>query len=279
MPEGQDIWSYLLASHDPKTGKKFTHEELVSEASLFIIGGTDGMITAATATLFYLLHDRQVLDQLTSELRQAFPPSGGPAEAVQNGLCPIRFASPELARIQLLSACIDEAMRLSPPVPSILPRTIGPGGMVIDGEFFPEGLDIGIPHYSLQRDPDYFQEPLAYKPRRWLMTDYESNKPEPRSRSKLIPGVGQAPSFTPFGAGRSSCIGKFMAYQEISYILARLMWHFDMKLDPQQAHIGEGTGTGQEGRERKNEFQLYCRFVSQQYGPVILFRKRKLEGL
>lgn len=56
-----DIWDALLAARDPKTGRGFTEEELTSEASLFIIGGTDGMITCATSTLFYLLHNPATL--------------------------------------------------------------------------------------------------------------------------------------------------------------------------------------------------------------------------
>ncbi|RYP22086.1 hypothetical protein DL765_001845 [Monosporascus sp. GIB2] len=276
MSGAQDIWAYLLDSRDPKTGRKFTQEELTSEASLFIIGGTDGMITATTATLFYLLHNPPALDRLTREIRNAFPARKDCLPGMEEAECPVRFASPELQKITYLPACIDEAMRLSPPVPSILPRAVGPGGMLIEGEFFPEGIDIGIPHYSLHRSPEYFPEPLKYKPERWLQGEYSHQLEQPQgARGPMVAGSGQASSFMPFGAGRSSCIGKHMAYQEVSYILARLIWHYDMRLDPDMGHIGEGTGTGPEGRERKDEFQLYCRFVSEQDGPVIQFKVRE----
>ena len=154
-------------------------------------------------------------------------------------------------------------------------RVVGPGGMFIEGQFSTEGTDIGIPHYTLHRDPEYFPDPLLYNPDRWLAGERYSDTPENPCIGSMVAGTGQAPSFTPFGAGRSGCIGKHMAYQEMSYILARLIWHFDMKLDTEMAHIGEGTGTGSEGRERKDEFQLSCRFVSQQDGPVIIFKRRE----
>lgn len=89
-----DIWEALLASRDPKTGGAFRSEELTSEASLFIIGGTDGMITATTSTLFYLLHSQHALDRLVHDLREAFPPT-----VEKDRPCPIRFACPELQRI------------------------------------------------------------------------------------------------------------------------------------------------------------------------------------
>ncbi|CAG8976544.1 hypothetical protein HYALB_00011021 [Hymenoscyphus albidus] len=260
-----DIWEALLTARDPKSGRGFTPEELTSEASLFIIGGTDGMITATTSTLFYLVHNPDALHRLTRELREAFPATPSPTGKLS---CPIQFASPELQRVDWLFACIDESMRISPPVPSILPRRAGPGGIVVDGDFFPEGTDLGIPHYSLHRNPDVFPEPLAYKPQRWMSKDEAKE-----GGVALKPGVGSGPSFTPFGAGRSSCIGKDMAYKEVAYILARLIWQFDIKLD-QNDLTGEGLGTGPEGRERKDEFQLFDRFVSEQRGPTLQFRRR-----
>ncbi|KAF2973101.1 hypothetical protein GQX73_g675 [Xylaria multiplex] len=269
-PHDDDIWAHLLASEDPKSGRKFTHEELISEASLFIIGGTDGMISSVTATLFYLVHNPHTLERLTREIRDAFPASDDHA-------CPIRFASRELQEIVYLPACIDEAMRISPPVPSILPRVVGPGGITVEGEFFPEGVDLGIPHYSLHRSLEYFPEPLTYKPERWIrpQSNYFADGQSQNCADTLSAGTGQAPSFTPFGAGRSSCIGKHMAYQEMSYILARLIWQFDMRLDPERGHIGEGVSGGREGRTRKDEFQVYCNFVSRVEGPVVQFRQRQ----
>ncbi|KAH6678007.1 cytochrome P450, partial [Halenospora varia] len=263
-----DIWEALLASRDPKTGRAFTSEELTSEASLFIIGGTDGMITATTSMLFYLLHCQHTLDRLVHDLREAFPPT-----VEKDRPCPIRFACPELQRITWLFACIDEAMRIRPPVPSILPCRVGPGGILVDGEFFPEGTDLGIPHYSLHRSADIFADPLAYKPGRWVTTSQNECNGE-KSGVCLRAGVGSAPSFTPFGAGRSSCIGKDFAYKEVSYILACLIWLFDMKLD-QNDVTDEGLRTGPEGRERKDEFQLYDRFVGEQSGPMVQFRLRQ----
>ncbi|RFU74504.1 benzoate 4-monooxygenase cytochrome p450 [Trichoderma arundinaceum] len=280
MPH-RDIWAALLASRDPKTGEAFSTEELISEASLFIIGGTDGMITATTSTLFYLLHNPRTLERLTREIREAFPLSaddiGKKASAVK---CPIRFASAELQRIAYLPACIDEAMRISPPVPSILPRVVGTGGMTVDGEYFPAGVNLGIPHYSMHHDEDNFAQPLTYAPERWFPEERERGLKDGsvpvsgKESAKMLPAVGQSYGFTPFGAGRGSCIGKYLAYQEMSIVLARLIWLFDIRLDP-SSNMGEGVGDAREGRECRNEFQLYDRFVSSQKGPMLQFRYRE----
>lgn len=277
----RDIWQALIASRDPKTGNAFSTEELISEASLFIIGGTDGMITATTSTLFYLTHNPRTLERLTREIREAFHLS--PEDVGKKGSnvkCPIRFASAELQRIAYLPACIDEAMRMSPPVPSILPRVVGPGGLTVDGEYFPAGMNLGIPHYSMHHSEDNFAEPLTYAPERWFPEERikglkDGSVPVSGKESpKMRPAVGQAYGFTPFGGGRSSCIGKYLAYQEMSIVLARLIWLFDIRLDP-SSNMGEGIGDAREGRECRTEFQLYDRFVSSQKGPMLQFRYRE----
>ncbi|PNP58823.1 hypothetical protein THARTR1_01071 [Trichoderma harzianum] len=277
----RDIWQGLLASRDPKTGNAFSTEELISEASLFIIGGTDGMITATTSTLFYLTHNPRTLERLTREIREAFPLSPGDiGKKASNVKCPIRFASAELQKIVYLPACIDEAMRMSSPVPSILPRVVGAGGMTVDGEYFPAGVNLGIPHYSMHHSEDNFAEPLTYAPERWIPEERikglkDGSVPVSGKESpKMRPAVGQSYGFTPFGGGRSSCIGKYLAYQEMSIVLARLIWLFDIRLDP-GSNMGEGIGEAREGRECKSEFQLYDRFVSSQKGPMLQFRYRE----
>ncbi|KAK4069308.1 hypothetical protein Trihar35433_5887 [Trichoderma harzianum] len=277
----RDIWQALIASRDPKTGEAFSTEELISEASLFIIGGTDGMITATTSTLFYLTHNPRTLERLTREIREAFPLSTEDlGKRASNVKCPIRFASVELQRIVYLPACIDEAMRMSPPVPSILPRVVGPGGLTVDGEYFPAGVNLGIPHYSMHHSEDNFAEPLKYAPERWFPEERtkglkDGSVPVSSKESpKMRPAVGQAYGFTPFGGGRSSCIGKYLAYQEMSIVLARLIWLFDIRLDP-SSNMGEGIGDAREGRRCKTEFQLYDRFVSSQKGPMLQFRYRE----
>lgn len=276
-----DIWSSLLASRDADTGAAFTQEELISEAGLFIIGGTDTMITAITSTIFYLLHNQRALNRLTREIREAFPLRADSKKKRASGIsCPIRFASKSLQKITYLPACIDEAMRISPPIPGILPRVTGPGGLIVDGEFFPAGVNLGIPHYRLHRNEEYFPQPLVYAPERWVAEDRykdhldERLPPLGKETGALQPGSGQGSCFTPFGAGRASCIGKHLAYQNMSYILARLVWTFNMRLDPGST-LGEGTGKGSWKRHRKDEFQLTNCFVGSQNGPMVQFRYRE----
>ena len=57
-------------------------------------------------------------------------------------------------------------------------------------------------------------------------------------------------AFTPFGLGRTSCIGKYLAYQEMSLVIARMIWLFDMRIQPGST-IGESNARLGLGRTRR----------------------------
>ena len=287
----RDLFAALLEAKDPETGRGFTHEELISEAGLLIIGGSDTTITAITANIFYLLHYPSALSRLQQEIRGTF----SDVETIRIG--------PQLSSCRYLLACIDETMRLSPSIGSLLPREVLPGGIIIDDEWFPPGIDIGVPHYTLHHNEAYFPDSFAYKPERWLggepslkpdITDIPSSGAATGQFEDWLAGAPNATksnnadtpeadlalaqsAFTPFGVGRTSCIGKYLAYQEMSLVLARMVWLYDMRIQPGTT-AGEGNAKMGWGRTRKNEFQLLDRFVSMHSGPMVEFRSRRLSA-
>ena len=275
----KDLFAALMEAKDPETGRGLTHGELVSEAGLLIIGGSDTTISSTTATIFYLLHYPDKLRKLQDEVRNTF-------SAVEE-IC----IGPQLASCSYLTACIDESMRLSPAIGSLLPREVLPGGLVVDGEWFPPGTNMGVPHYTLHHNEDYFPDPYLFVPERWIPDQSpfsvrdeeavdisekrsgETQNPSPTSKSDTNHTKAQL-AFTPFGFGRTSCVGKYLAYQEMSLVIARLMWLYDMRLEPGST-AGEGNAKFGPGRTRKNEFQLQDRFVATHEGPMVQFRPRQ----
>jgi len=250
----KDIFYYLLRSKDPETGEGFSKGELWGESNTLIIAGSDTTSTTLTATIFYLLHNPKVLDRLNDEVRTKF----SSLEEIRSG--------PLLNSCIYLRACIDEAMRMSPPVGGVLPRTVLPGGMDILGHHIPAGVGVGSPIYALHHNEKFVPNPYHYHPSRWLLS-------EPGVTVQSVEALHSV--FNPFSIGPRGCIGKPMAYLELSLTLARLVWGFDMKLaDGPQGMIGEGRKGLGLGREREDEFQLEDIFVSEKRGPVAHFRDR-----
>lgn len=250
----KDFFYHLLKAKDPESGKGFAPAELWGESNLLIIAGSDTTSTALAAAFFYLTHNPSTLQKLTAEIRSAFTD----VEEIAIG--------PTISGLQYLRACIDEAMRLSPSVGGLLPRQVLHGGMEVEGKFIPEGTIVGVPHYAIHHNPVYFPEPFQYKPERWIVGS------EPGITAETVATSQSA--FCPFSIGPRGCIGKGMAYVELTTALARAVYMYDMRLAP-GSHVGEGSPDLEYGRRRPMEFQLQDTFTSIKNGPLVEFRERR----
>ncbi|CAJ2510445.1 Uu.00g051480.m01.CDS01 [Anthostomella pinea] len=141
--------------------------------------------TTMSALFFYLSRYPKCYQRLSHEIRGAF-------ETAAN----IRFG-PKPANCQSLRVCIDETMRISPPVPGTMWRELQPGdgnAFVVDGHVIPPGTQ------------------------RWLASETTE------AERKVM-----RDSFAPFSIGYRDCAGKNMAYLKMSLVIAKTLWHFDFK--------------------------------------------------
>jgi cytochrome P450 len=249
----KDFTHYLLESRDPQTGKGYSQTELQSEAALIVVAGADTTSVTLSATIFYLVHYPQVLAKLATEIRTAF----SDVEEIRVGQT--------LGSLVYLRAVIDEALRISPPIPGLLPREVLPGGIEIDGNLIPSGTQVGASAYAIHHNEEYFPNAFTYWPERWIV-DPETGVSEE--------DVAQAHSaFCAFSLGTRGCIGKGLAYAELTVTLGRLLFLFDLR-EAEGETIGGGKPELGFGRKRKNEYQIKDRFVGERDGPVIEFKAR-----
>lgn len=204
-----------------------------------------------SSTIFYLLHNPAAFVRLEAEVLPRFDN----VEEIRGGST--------LASCRWLRACIDEAMRMSPGVPGLLPREVLEGGLVTEKTFFPAGTDMGVSPYAIHHNEDYYPDSFAYKPERWIVEGKNSAADVARAQS----------AFCPFSIGPRGCVGKAMAMKELMLIIARAVWLYEMRLAPGDQR-GEGGGDAKLGRHRVQEFQMRDMFVSKTDGPVVQFRLR-----
>ena len=228
-----------------------------------IIAGSDTTSTAMAATLFYLVRNPSALARATEEVRSKF----SDVEEIRQGAT--------LTSCSYLRACIDEAMRMSPSVGGLLPREVLAGGMTICDEFVPAGTVVGTPHYAVHHHEEYYPSPFSYVPERWLAGDTN-----PLTGSTVTEDdVATAQSaFCPFSIGPRGCIGKGLAYIEMSVTLARVLFMYDMRRAVGVVDPGEGRDDLEWGRHRREEYQLVDTFTSMKDGPMIEFRRREVEA-
>ena len=203
-----------------------------------------------SSTIFYLLHNPATLVRLEAEVISRFDD----VEEIRGDLI--------LASCRWLRACIDEAMCMSLGVPGLLPREVLEGGLVAEKTFFPSGTDVGVPHYAIHHNEDYYPDSFAYKPERWIVEGKTSAADVARAQ----------PTFCPFSSGPRGCVGKAMAMKELMLIIARVVWLYEMRLAP-----GDHRGGGRDaklGRHRVREFQMRDMFVSKTDGPIVQYHRR-----
>lgn len=261
----KDFMHYLIKARDPETGEKFTPQDLVMEAALLVGAGSDTSSTALSGIFFYLTHDPAVLKRLQDEVRSSFDN----VEEIKSGA--------KLSGLRYLRACIDEGLRMTPPVPTILSRRVLPGGATIDGHHLPADTVVGVPIYTIHHNETYFPEPFTYKPERWIPDDdyhdrYSgaSKAPFPVTQSSV---ELQRKAWMPFSVGPRNCVGKNMAMMELLFTIARIMYLYDIRNAP-GSKTGEGGAGKGPGREREGEYQIKDYFVADREGPLIEFKRR-----
>nr|POF05239.1 berbamunine synthase [Quercus suber] len=113
-----------------------------------------------------------------------------------------------LSHLPYLEACVKETLRLYPPGPLlILHRALQTCRVM--GYTIPKDSFISVNIWSIDRDPMVFNDPLSFKPKRFLDSSLDFK--------------GTNFDYTPFGAGRRGCPGQPLATRQVPLILASLV--------------------------------------------------------
>uniref|UniRef100_A0A0A9YG98 Putative cytochrome P450 6a14 n=1 Tax=Lygus hesperus TaxID=30085 RepID=A0A0A9YG98_LYGHE len=166
---------------------------LGAQLFVFLIAGFETTSTTIYHLTYLLSQNEECQDKAREEINRILAKHGD-------------FSYDMLRELTYLSNCIDETLRLFPPVPFMM-RTCTKEYTFPDGTTIPKKTNIVIPVYSIQHDPKYFPEPEKFKPERF--------------EHGIIKG-----SYSPFGEGPRVCIGKRFALVEIKLAMARLLTTF-----------------------------------------------------
>lgn len=165
--------------------------------------GSDTTAIALTHVLYYLIKNPRSLAILREEVAEVMSEEAiAPYAKVKN--------------LPYLKACLDESLRLSPPVSRGLERRTPPGGMQIAGETIPGDVAVSVPTYVVHRDPTIFSEPNEYRPERWF---------EDGERAKQM-----RDAFIPFSTGARGCIGRNISMIEQQILVATLVHRYEFAL-------------------------------------------------
>lgn len=105
--------------------QKLSLQQLEGNASIIIIAGSETTATLLSGATYLLLKNPAKMKELVNEVRTTFDKESD-----------VNLTS--VNKLTYMLACLDEALRLYPPVPTGLPRTVPEGGATVRGEFLPE---------------------------------------------------------------------------------------------------------------------------------------------
>ncbi|KAM0541843.1 hypothetical protein ACHAO7_010255 [Fusarium culmorum] len=188
-------------------GNEMTFEELASNAQILILAGSETTATVLTATTYFLASNPEILKKVVNEVRSGFDSEN-------------EIDMHSVNKLTYMLACLNEGMRMFPPVINGTLRQIRPEGDDIIGHYIPGGATVDVWQWAVHNNPDHFALADQYVPERWL----ENNDPRFANDAKQ--------ALNPFSLGPRDCIGKNLAYAEMRMILARVLWNFDIGLHP-----------------------------------------------
>ncbi|KAI1123506.1 cytochrome P450 monooxygenase-like protein [Nemania abortiva] len=199
--EKPDIWNLLLAKEED--GPLLTLPQMHSNAELFMAAGTETTATLLSGLTNLLLTSPRCMKALVNEVRSAFDSNDQ-----------IDFDS--LSKLPYLNACLEEGLRMYPPIPSAFPRVIPEGGNSILGKWIPPGTSVSVHATASYRDPNNFRDPNKFIPERWMGDPaFENDQRDARQ---------------PFSLGPRNCLGMGMAWREMRLLLAKIVFNFDLDL-------------------------------------------------
>ncbi|KAF1360041.1 cytochrome P450 [Lizonia empirigonia] len=206
--EHRDFLHYILSANDEKG---MSPAEINVNAFSLSIAGSESTATTLSGAAFFMLMRPSVYQRLVHEVRSAH-------------LNEKDISLTSTHKLEYLDAVIMETLRMYPPVAITLPRCVPAGGETIKGHFVPEGMTVGIHHYSAYHLPDNFHRPNDFLPERWL----------PGTRDAAPFASDNKECMQPFSFGPRNCLGKNIARVEMRLLFAKLLFRFDWTIEPGQ---------------------------------------------
>ncbi|SMR57319.1 unnamed protein product [Zymoseptoria tritici ST99CH_1E4] len=185
-----DIMGWLLKAY-----KDVPHPEkdtmLQADARLIIVAGSDTTAATFTYLFFHLAQNPEIVEKLREEL-----------DPLTTG----DWQDKDIRNAPILNGCINEALRMHPPVPSGVERLTPPEGLKVGDTWIPGNVQFVTPMFVMGRDPDIYAQPDTFLPERWST---QSDK------------VKHKDAFAPFSMGPMGCIGKNLALMELRTLTTR----------------------------------------------------------
>lgn len=187
-----DFLSRFMAARD-ESGQPMSDKQLRDEAVTLLLAGHE----TTALTLSWSLHLLGTHPEVQARL----------ADEIELALGSRSVTTDDLPQLKLAEGVVMEAMRLYPPAWMLGRQALGE--FEIAGHTFGPGTTVFIAPLVLHKDPRYFDDPLAFRPERWL----------DGTLARSLPRF----AYMPFGGGPRICVGQRFAMMSATMMLATIV--------------------------------------------------------
>ncbi|KAL1208702.1 Cytochrome P450 89A2 [Cardamine amara subsp. amara] len=195
----------LLDLELPDEKRKLNEDEIVSLCSEFLNGGTDTTTTGLQWIMANLVKNQEIQERLYEEIKSVV---GEDAEEVEEE---------DIKKMPYLKAVVLEGLRRHPPGHFVVNHSVTED-TVLGGYKVPKKGTINFMVAEIGRDPTVWEEPMAFKPERFIGDE------------EVVDITGsRGIKMMPFGAGRRICPGIGLAMLHLEYYVANMVKEFEWK--------------------------------------------------
>lgn len=206
-----DLLARLMEGRDEK-GEKLGRQELTAEALTQLIAGSDTTSNTSCALLFHCLSRPDVVRKLQAELDAAIPADQDVPTFDQ------------VRNLKYMDCVIQETLRIHSTSSLGLPRQVPVGGAEVAGRFFPQGVVLSVPAYTMHHSKEIWgPDADEFRPERW---------------EKVT--EAQKAAFIPFSYGPRACVGRNVAEMELALIVATVFRRYEFELRQEGMETREG---------------------------------------
>jgi len=198
---GTDLLAQLLTARRPETRARLDDVAVRDLIVAVLFTAHEALACALNWCFLLLALHRKLQDRIQEQLDEVL------------GDSPVNTRN--LERLELAHCAFDEALRLYPPVPRL--TRVATGDDTIMGYDVTAGTVVQISIYALHHHPDYWSNPESFDPARFSEQRAEGRHPF---------------SYMPFGAGPHACLGKGLARNEATIVLAEVLRRYSIQLAP-----------------------------------------------
>lgn len=207
--DAQDVAAQIIANLPPKNAPDYVQQEMLGRGTALVayVAGADTTVASSHALFGALANYPESQRAAQDELDLVIGSERLPSVA-------------DLPQLPYIQALVKELARWFTVAPVAIPHVASQDD-TYNGYFIPKGTVVMPNTWAIMHDPDVFDDPLEFKPERYLMRDPDTNQ------LKINPAVLD-PENAAFGYGRRICPGRHLSTEALTLMVASLLTVFNV---------------------------------------------------